>query len=82
MLYEIDDPVISALCALLIGPDSCFKRYNKLIHNGVQYYTSKFDSRKKTQNSGVLVGGNKGDTKVEFYGVLIDIYELTYVRNK
>ena len=82
MLYESGDPIISALYALSIGPDSCFKRYNKLIYNSVRFHTSEFDSRKKTQNSGVLVEGNQGDMKVEFYGVLTDIYEFTYVRNK
>ena len=82
MLYESVDPIISELFALSLGPDSCFKRYNKLIYNAVRFHITEFDSRKKTQNSGVLVEGNQGDKKVEFYGVLTDIYEFTYVRNK
>ena len=82
MMYDSCDLVISALYALSIGPDPCFKRYNKLIYNGVRFHTFEFDSRKKTQNSGVLVEGNQGDNKLEFYGELTDIYEFSYVRNK
>ncbi|KAL3633937.1 hypothetical protein CASFOL_022699 [Castilleja foliolosa] len=40
------------------------------------------DSRRKTQNSGVVVDANHGDNMIAFYGVLDDIIQLDYVRDK
>ncbi|KAF3627155.1 hypothetical protein FXO38_28893 [Capsicum annuum] len=36
---------------------------------------------RKTQNSGFLVRGDVSDLNKEYYGVLKDIYELSYVGN-
>ncbi|KAL3626689.1 hypothetical protein CASFOL_029432 [Castilleja foliolosa] len=41
------------------------------------------DSRRKTQNSGIVVDGNHGDIEmISFYGVLDDIIQLDYVRGR
>ncbi|KAF7800959.1 uncharacterized protein G2W53_044548 [Senna tora] len=50
--------------------------------NGYRFHTQDRALRRKTQNSGVLVKGDVSDTEKEYYGVLEDVYELSYVGNQ
>ncbi|KAL3615942.1 hypothetical protein CASFOL_040236 [Castilleja foliolosa] len=60
----------------------CIKKFSGCIVNGVRFLTKDRDSRRKTQNSGVVVDANHGDNMIAFYGVLDDIIQLDYVRDK
>ena len=44
--------------------------------NGVPFICEQRDSRRKTQNSGVMVPG--GSSGVDYYGVLHSVVELVY----
>ncbi|KAL6209837.1 hypothetical protein ACLB2K_020776 [Fragaria x ananassa] len=52
-----------------------YKGYN--IH-GFRFHTERHDENKKTQNSGVMVKGEKEINCVPWYGTLTDIVELWY----
>lgn len=57
-------------------------RYSTLMVNEFRFQTKDLESRRKTQNSGVLVRGDDSDSKKEYCGVLEDIYELSYPGNR
>ena len=63
-----------ALYALACGPDVEVKKYDTCIVNRVRFYTKDHDSRRKTQNSGLMVEGNHGDNVIDFYRVVTDIF--------
>ncbi|XP_016479237.2 uncharacterized protein LOC107800549 [Nicotiana tabacum] len=69
------------LISLAIGPGPVVHRYSTLMVNGFRFQTKDLESRRKTQNNGVLVRGDDSDSK-EYYGVLEDIYELLYLGNR
>ncbi|XP_059289003.1 uncharacterized protein LOC132042500 isoform X1 [Lycium ferocissimum] len=50
--------------------------------NGFRFQTKELESRRKTQNCGVLVRGDDSDSKKEYYGIVEDIYELSYRGNR
>ncbi|XP_018634397.2 uncharacterized protein [Nicotiana tomentosiformis] len=50
--------------------------------NGFRFQTKDLESRRKMQNNRVLVRGGDSDFKKEYYGVLEDIYELSYMENR
>ena len=50
--------------------------------NGFRFHTRAHGIGKRTQNSGVLVRGDELNPKKEYYGVIEQIYELSYVGNK
>ncbi|KAL3638011.1 hypothetical protein CASFOL_018459 [Castilleja foliolosa] len=66
--------------SLACAPKRCIKKFAGCIVNGVRFLTRERDSRRKTQNSGIVVDGNHGDETLSFYGVLNDIIQLDYVR--
>ncbi|XP_060201915.1 uncharacterized protein LOC132630351 [Lycium barbarum] len=68
------------LIRLAVSPDPLVHRYSTFMVNGFRFQTKELVI--KTQNSGVLVRGDDSDPNKEYYGVLKDIYELSYVGNR
>ncbi|KAL3613403.1 hypothetical protein CASFOL_042666 [Castilleja foliolosa] len=80
-IYNDDRSAINeSLYSLACAPSRCIKKFAGCIVNGVRFLTRERDSRRKTQNSGIVVDGNHGDEMMSFYGVLDDIIQLDYVR--
>ncbi|CAI0559000.1 unnamed protein product [Linum tenue] len=77
-----DDEKMLALHALSCRPSNGVVKYTGCIINGVRFHTRERESRLKTQNSGIVVEGNHLDEVIDFYGVLVDIVRLDYVRDK
>lgn len=50
--------------------------------NGFRFQTKDLESIRRTQNSGVMVRGDDSDSNKEYYGVLEDIYQLSYMGNR
>ena len=48
--------------------------------NGVKFLTEERDSRRTTQCSGVSAPGSDDGKEPDYYGVLEQVYELTYVK--
>lgn len=65
------------LVSLSFGSSFSVKSYPRCIVNGVKFLIQSQDIMRTTQNSGVFVRGR--DNQV-YYGILEDIYELTYAR--
>ncbi|CAN1337175.1 hypothetical protein LINPERPRIM_LOCUS37485 [Linum perenne] len=73
---------VQALHSLSCEPSSCVSKYNGCIINGVRFHTKDRQNRQKSQNSGVVVEGNHLDENIDFYGVLTEVIQLDYVRDK
>ncbi|XP_019264950.1 PREDICTED: uncharacterized protein LOC109242560 [Nicotiana attenuata] len=70
------------LISLALGPGPLVLRYSTLMVNGFRFQTRDIEWRRKTQNCGVLVRGDDSDSTKEYYGIMEDIYKLSYVGNK
>ncbi|KAL3651956.1 hypothetical protein CASFOL_004958 [Castilleja foliolosa] len=82
-LYNNDPSGVNeSLYSLACAPNRCVKKFSGCIVNGVRFLTTDRDSRRKTQNSGVVVDGNHGDNMISFYGVIDEIIQLDYVRDR
>ncbi|WMV33230.1 hypothetical protein MTR67_026615 [Solanum verrucosum] len=68
------------IISLDVSPEPLVHQYLIFMVNGFRFQTKELV--RKTQNSGVLVRGDDADSNKEYYGVLEDIYELRYVRNR
>ncbi|KAG8374944.1 hypothetical protein BUALT_Bualt10G0048200 [Buddleja alternifolia] len=77
------------LRALAQGPNPVGKRYTGFIVNGFRFHVKKFENRRRTQNSGLIVTAqtssfsSRNDNNpivgdITYYGVLQDIIELDY----
>ncbi|KAA8538798.1 hypothetical protein F0562_025490 [Nyssa sinensis] len=77
---------------LSAGPDQWGRRYTGYVINGFRFRTKERESKRKTQNSGVLLNAsttsfasardrNPVEGDVSFYGVLTDIIELRYTND-
>ncbi|XVE66074.1 hypothetical protein DITRI_Ditri08aG0052100 [Diplodiscus trichospermus] len=75
---EANESLYSLACA----PYRCVRKYTGCIVNGVRFLSKERDNRRKSQNSGIVVEGNQGDDMIEFYGVLNDIIQLDYVKDR
>ncbi|CAN0918288.1 hypothetical protein LINGRAHAP2_LOCUS30783 [Linum grandiflorum] len=73
---------ILALHSLSCAPTLCITIYTGCIINGVRFHTNDRETRRKSQNSGVMVQGNHNEDIINFYVVLVDIIQLDYVRDK
>ncbi|CAN0847081.1 hypothetical protein LINGRAHAP2_LOCUS4783 [Linum grandiflorum] len=73
---------IQALHSLSCGPSLCVSKYTGCIINVVRFHSKDRENRRKTQNSGVVVEGNHLDEIIDFYGVLTEVIQLDYVRDK
>ena len=81
-LHNIKAPeAIEALYSLACGPQLMMK-YTGCIINGVRFHIKEHDSHLRSQNSEVLVEGNHGDDILSFYGVLKDIIQIDYIKEK
>uniref|UniRef100_A0A1U7W3C0 Uncharacterized protein LOC104224561 n=1 Tax=Nicotiana sylvestris TaxID=4096 RepID=A0A1U7W3C0_NICSY len=69
------------LISLAVGSAPLVHRYSIFVVNGFKFHTKELALRRKMQNSSVLVRGDDSDSNKEYYGVLEDIYELSYVGN-
>ncbi|KAI0504586.1 hypothetical protein KFK09_015538 [Dendrobium nobile] len=67
------------LYSLAMGPDIRVNVYSGCIVNGVKFLVNQRDIRRVTQNSGVSVQGSHKDESIDFYGVLTDVIDLSYI---
>ncbi|KAL3618854.1 hypothetical protein CASFOL_037302 [Castilleja foliolosa] len=82
-LYNADPSGLDeSLYSLACAPSKCIRKFSGCIVNGVRFLTKDRDSRRKTQNSGIVVDANHGDNMIAFYGVLDEIIQLDYIRDK
>jgi hypothetical protein len=63
---------------LACGPDRHIRSYKGCIVNGVRYHTKEYSETRTTQNSGIFVSGDDGNSVTEYYGELKNILELRY----
>jgi hypothetical protein len=68
----------SGLYDLACGPDRHIRSYRGCIVNGVRYHTKEYAETRTTQNSGIFVSGDDGNSVTEYYGELKNILELHY----
>ena len=66
------------LVSLASGSSFSVRSYPGCVVNGVKFLTFNRDINRSTQNSGICVCGPDNLT---YYGVLEDIYELSYINN-
>lgn len=66
------------LMTLSKGPYTSVNRLKHYVINGLKFRSSNVEGNRKTQNSGVSVATEGGNT---YYGVLTDIIELNYFGN-
>ena len=76
-LEAIDD-----LYSLVEGPDDRYTRWTSCIVNGIRFHCKERDDNLKTQNSGVSVFGNHNGEDIDFYGVLEEVLELSYILDR
>ncbi|XP_026452382.1 uncharacterized protein LOC113352830 [Papaver somniferum] len=79
-LREENSPNVSdEMYSLAVGPDSRVVRYSGCITNAIRFHTRDREVNLRTQNSGVVVKGEHQSNVADFYGVLIDVLELSYL---
>lgn len=66
------------LWSLANGPGSIIDFYSGCICNGVRFHTRDRESRRKCQNSGIVVEGEERGKNMNYYGYLNKIWELRY----
>ena len=68
------------LIQLAEGSDKRMTRLTACTINGHRFHTKDSETRKKSQNSGVIVEIEHEGKMIDFYGVLTDMIQLTYIR--
>ncbi|KAB1212871.1 hypothetical protein CJ030_MR5G010171 [Morella rubra] len=68
-----------ALYALACGAEPRVGSFSGCIMNGMRFHTASMEQFRQTQNSGVVVDGWHDESRIDFYGVLVDILELRYL---
>jgi hypothetical protein len=63
---------------LACGPDRHVRSYRCCIVNGVRYHMKEYAETHTTQNIGIFVSGDDGNSVTEYYGELKNILELCY----
>lgn len=71
--------LIKDLKSLASGPDKSVTRYTSCSIRGIRFHTRDRDMNRRTQNSGVVVRGEHQGEDIDFYGVVRDIIELSYL---
>ncbi|XP_060974565.1 uncharacterized protein LOC133039673 [Cannabis sativa] len=71
--------ITKSVLALASMPDHRIFSYNGCIVNGVRYHTEIWGVGRTTQNYGVWVEGEHGGSTCDFYGVITDILEVSYI---
>ncbi|KAA0056494.1 CACTA en-spm transposon protein [Cucumis melo var. makuwa] len=67
--------------SLAMGPSFDIRCYNGCIVDGVRFHTVELDSRRTTQNSGIMIIGESdasGTGDNDFYGVLDEVLHVQY----
>ena len=72
--------VSNGLFLLACGSNRCVRKYTRCIVNGVGLHTKKCDFHLRSRNNGVIVEGIHEEGEIEFYGVLMDIVQLDYIK--
>ncbi|XP_042974567.1 uncharacterized protein LOC122306194 [Carya illinoinensis] len=72
---EVTDDIYALAC----GPDPLVASYHGCIMNGIRFHSKKLETRRLTQNSGVVVYGNHQGNPVDYYGQLTEVIELRYM---
>ncbi|KAL4354977.1 hypothetical protein GQ457_06G007590 [Hibiscus cannabinus] len=80
-LKKLEDEVSDELFSLDYGPNKHAQTYTCCIVNGVRFHAKARDEHLTSQNSGVTVEGNHKKNQINFYGVLIDIIQLNYIKD-
>ena len=62
------------------SPNNVVRRFNGYIIGGVRFHTKERESKRKTQNSGVIVTSKTSDSEdnIIYYGVIKEMIELNY----
>ena len=76
--HERSNEASDQLYALALGPDFRARSYSVCIVNGVRFHTQDRDSRRKSQNSGLVVEVELDDQLISIYGVLKEVLVLDY----
>ncbi|XP_062213779.1 uncharacterized protein LOC133914774 [Phragmites australis] len=78
VLHSDDSSINESIRVLARKPNKCGVRYNGFVINGFRFHTRSRESKRLTQNSGVVNISNDG---TNYYGRLTDIIELSYKGN-
>lgn len=82
-LQEENSPNVSdEIYSLAVGPDPRVVRYSGCITNAIRFHTREQEVNLRTQNSGVIVKGEHQSNFADFYGVLTDVLEPSYLYRK
>ncbi|KAH7864273.1 hypothetical protein Vadar_027678 [Vaccinium darrowii] len=76
---EGSEGVTNQLLNLARGPDKRVARYNGCLVKGFRFHTQEHEMHRKSQNSGVVVKGSHRGEDIDFYGVVTDVIELSYL---
>lgn len=79
MEEEGSPEVTEDLMNLAIGPLKSAARYTGCLRNGIRFHTRDREEKCSTQNSGVVVEGEHEGQMIDFYGLLGEIIELSYL---
>ncbi|KAL2925457.1 Replicase polyprotein 1a [Bienertia sinuspersici] len=75
---EGDERVTEELLCLARGPLKSVVTYEGYVSNGFRFHTKRRQRKRKTQNSGVMVKGDKESGEKNFYGILEKVVILEY----
>ena len=70
------------LVSLARDPLKGVQRFKGYVINGFRFHTKELEAKRSKQNSGVLVKGVMENKYIDYYGVLTEIIELQYVKDK
>ncbi|KAH7842869.1 hypothetical protein Vadar_009953 [Vaccinium darrowii] len=70
------------LWSLANGSGSIIDLYSGCISNGIRFHTKDRESRRRCQNSGLVVEGDHNGMNINFYGYLCKIWELRYLHGE
>ncbi|KAJ9542476.1 hypothetical protein OSB04_028982 [Centaurea solstitialis] len=68
--------------SLVLGPFDRYTSCTSCIINGVRFHSKCRDDTLHTQNCGISVPSNHGGEEVDFYGVLLEVMELSYILDR
>ena len=76
-----DPKATDELYVLAFGPKYRIISYNACIVNVVQYCIKDRDDKRVTQNYGIWVEGEHDGQSCDFYGLLVNIFQLNYMHD-
>lgn len=79
MKVEKSDVVNDDLYSLSQGPLERYSSYQSCVANGVRFRCKNYDDTLRTQCSGVCTEGDHDDNNIIYYGVLVEILELSFL---